>query len=627
LIGPDDGTEEDYAALPDAEAKKIKTRLLDVQKAFDSAKDASKKAYSNHAANKLVRGTTAISQYSYDLKTELMERATQGEKVIDELLTSLVNLKHIEKDEPDDAASEYKMIDEILLGMQQKNIAMYLIEGAPAKYPVTGDKEASTALMTGKQKSADNAVKEMESYITRMLSRNEDYAGQVTSLKRELAWALAQKDKIKGDDYAPYAEKVRAEYEEWLRARIEEIQNKIDSDDDDGDEDGKSDEEKELEKEIEYGERFDDPKAVKEAQAMLDKIKKDKGSSSTRSINTDKSSGEGKEPAKPSGYDDGFPDPRDTSGGNKNLKNSISTEYNGKNGSGRNGGDNGNGSGNSDTGGGTGTGSGNNAGNANGNGSGGNGSGSGNGNGSGHSRQNAADKNGSGSGNKNNKSAQNNNNNGKNNKNDADKGKGMTEDELNNLLKGLLGTDFSNLPPDAKGAVVAALNQYGREHNNEPLLVLARKLLTDMMDEHSEYVYAKYRNDPNAEYVSFAAIDRARTLTRFRYVHVDLDATMSYLGSGTSYEYKVGQSSYSMSNGDTGLLNAPLVEQADPYIHNSQTMHYAYLDEGDAKQMLDVRAEYIIQTEYAVLVAGKMEPTIQSVIAALDKFFAGTTNE
>ena len=170
--------------------------------------------------------------------------------------------------------------------------------------------------------------------------------------------------------------------------------------------------------------------------------------------------------------------------------------------------------------------------------------------------------------------------------------------------------------------MVAALNEFGREHNNEQILALARQLLSEIMTERNVFVYTKYQNNPNIEYVSFAAIDRARIYTRYRYVRVDLSATMSYLGGGTSYVYTVGSATLKRTGGESEALVAAVAEQADSYIRGSQTERYAYLDETDAQRKLDVRAEYIIQTEYAVMVTGKMEPTVKSVVEALERFFA-----
>ena len=167
-----------------------------------------------------------------------------------------------------------------------------------------------------------------------------------------------------------------------------------------------------------------------------------------------------------------------------------------------------------------------------------------------------------------------------------------------------------------KGAVVAALNEFGREHNNEQILELARQLLAEIMTERNVFVYEKYRNNPNLEYVSFAAIDRARSYTRYRYVRVGMEATMSYLGGGVSYVYTVGSDVLKR----TGEAQE-VTEQTDPYIRGSQTDRYAYLDEKDAKQKLDVRAEYIMQSNYAVFVTGSMEKTVQEVIRGLEQFY------
>ncbi len=597
-IGKDGGNEEDYKNLSKGEAAKVETRLLDITEAFASANKASKKAYATHAAGKFVRGNTAISQYRYDLTMEMMDKADGSKETIDGMVKSLYDLDNIEDDEEVDAVSEYKLMDEVLVPLGDVILAGYLTEGVPAGYPVADDSAASKALLESQKNSASSATSELKSFITKMRNRSEDDKTMLAAVEREWNWVVSQKGEIPEDDFATYAEQVRQDYETWLRQLADEIggggnggdnPDNPDNPDDPNDPDDPDNPDggggnggngtptpqeviKKLEKEKGYAEKFDNPKKVQQIDEQIAAIKKKNGiddekkDTGNTNTGTGTNNGGNTSPYLPKGYSG--------NGGKLDTANKSNS-------------------------------SGDKAGNT------GNASRTANKSGSG----NTANKNGTG------------NNKASTAKKDAGvdslSNKKLSRDDLDNLLKDLFGGPFGSLSSETKGAVVAALNQFGREHNNEFILNLARELLAEIMGEHNEFVYAKYKNNVDMEYVSFAAIDRARQSTRYRYVRVDLEATLSYLGGGISYIYNVGSDKVTLTGGVAEQLNAAVAEQTDSYIRNDPAVRYAYLDETDAARRLNVRAEYIVGSEYSVLVTASMEPMITKVIEALEAFYGG----
>ena len=59
--------------------------------------------------------------------------------------------------------------------------------------------------------------------------------------------------------------------------------------------------------------------------------------------------------------------------------------------------------------------------------------------------------------------------------------------------------------------------------------------------------------------------------------------------------------------------------QTDAYIRGSQTEEYAYIDEAVSLKKIKCRAEYISDTEYALLVTKSMEPVIKETVNKLEE--------
>ncbi len=186
--------------------------------------------------------------------------------------------------------------------------------------------------------------------------------------------------------------------------------------------------------------------------------------------------------------------------------------------------------------------------------------------------------------------------------------------DLLSKLEALLGTAFDDMGPDGKVELIAALNQYAAETGNTEVLDLAHTLLAQIMEENNPFVYAKYKGSTDMEYVSLAAVDRARVYTRYRLVTEKLDQTMSRIDAGLSFTYRYGDGEVRMKGGKLEPLTAKPTSQKDSYMKREADARFPYLDEEDSSVKLNVRAEYIINSPQGLVITGNMETRIKEIV-------------
>ncbi|MBQ7707933.1 MAG: hypothetical protein IJT72_09170 [Lachnospiraceae bacterium] len=195
----------------------------------------------------------------------------------------------------------------------------------------------------------------------------------------------------------------------------------------------------------------------------------------------------------------------------------------------------------------------------------------------------------------------------------------LTDKQIEDLLKSLYGVSFDELDPDAQAAVVVALNRYGKMHNASNCLAYARKLLTKIMGNKNPLVYAQYEQDHTAEYISLGAMDYSRVYTGFRYVFIDGIDTVSQTNGTASYSFAGNR--VTLSNGETQDMSSSIGYQIDDYIKNGT--RFAYINEIDAMKYLVETGEYIVDTDWAVLVTARMETEVSKIIEALTQLIEG----
>jgi hypothetical protein len=180
------------------------------------------------------------------------------------------------------------------------------------------------------------------------------------------------------------------------------------------------------------------------------------------------------------------------------------------------------------------------------------------------------------------------------------------------------------MSPQGKAEMVVALNEYGRDYHNTEAADLSRELLQRIMDEDNKFVYTQFRDRTEMEYLSLAAIDRAKIYTKLRLVIEDQDITMSRTDSGKSCTYRYGNGKVRMEGGVEEALTAGLMSQRDSYQKRDPDETFPYLDEEDAKNKLKCRAEYIEEVNYAIVVTTAMEVRIQDIYDTLVRLYTPT---
>ena len=196
----------------------------------------------------------------------------------------------------------------------------------------------------------------------------------------------------------------------------------------------------------------------------------------------------------------------------------------------------------------------------------------------------------------------------------------LTDSQIEDLINSLFGCSFDDLSADAQAAVVVALNRYGVMHNAENILNYARKLLTKIMNSKNPLVYAKYEADKTEEYVSMGAVDFSRSFTGYRYVTEDGTDTLSQTGGAASYSFKDNR--VTSADGSVSDLTASVGYQSDGYI--KQGTRFAYISEKDAASTTGMNAEYIKDTDWAVLVTPKMEVEVTRIMDAIAEMAEGS---
>ncbi len=175
-------------------------------------------------------------------------------------------------------------------------------------------------------------------------------------------------------------------------------------------------------------------------------------------------------------------------------------------------------------------------------------------------------------------------------------------DRLADLIEDMFGDAFSNLPDDEKIAVMIGCVRYGTDRDNDALLNYANTLCDQLVREDNPFLYHQYKADESRMYVSMAAVDRARSYTRFRYVRNGSKASLTrFGGSSESFVFQVGGNTVKRIDGKKETLSAEVVQQTDTYIRGSSTKKYPYLAEEDAAGYLSITCEYVPDSVWAAL--------------------------
>ena len=146
--------------------------------------------------------------------------------------------------------------------------------------------------------------------------------------------------------------------------------------------------------------------------------------------------------------------------------------------------------------------------------------------------------------------------------------------------------------------------------------------MDELLRNGSTCIYKQYLDDKTKEYVSLGAMDRCRILSGFRYVRQDNDITMSQMfGGSASYVFTVGKKRVVKNDGNTHTMKANTVQQTDSYLRDDD-VKIAYVEETEAKKLMECECVYIKNTDWALLITPGVAKQIQEIGDILNEMVA-----
>lgn len=196
---------------------------------------------------------------------------------------------------------------------------------------------------------------------------------------------------------------------------------------------------------------------------------------------------------------------------------------------------------------------------------------------------------------------------------------GLNGNDLNGAIEDVMGDPFDSLSDSDKATTVAALNKFADNRGDDEIRQRVKDLLSQLLAEGNGFIYRQYLGDPSKKYVSLAAVDKCRPLTKNRCVYIGDKATMSQItGGSASYEFTIGSTSVISNDGNTSEMTTATTTQSDPSIHGNRKEQYPYITEEASAQYLKDTCEYIPDSEWAILIAPSMSKKVIQLLEVLD---------
>lgn len=667
VMGQDYGDEDGTGFVPDS------TMLTVVGDAVTAATTA----YNNYNDLALSNGDTVAQQYEYDTSMWIIENAGQGAQAMVPRLQSLTDLDNIREGTIQHKAREISVLDTLQVAsdarITEQSHETANDEYIKAKNDPDSSQETLRKILQNQKAGLSATIGEGQLFIRGRVIRYERQAA-LDYIDERINWADGLKAAVATDDYGNYELEAINDHIEWLKDLKKTVTRGLkDKEDDpsaekdllnlqrldlldDGDLDGIDQIDKEISdaddkkedqrnKNLAILEGTGDAASKADAEADLDDIeaaKRDIGKDINRKIENDdwdniyddldaagdiglpmddilnklKQAGapavvynyadENAERGKSSPfYDDGTtgdngPDSGDDGSGNgPNDGDGSGTGGNGGPGAGDGNGNNGGGGTGGNTGpGGPGTGGGDGSGdNGDGTDGGGTGTGGAGGSGAGGSGSGSGLRGGGGNGRS-----------------------GLNGKDLNGAIDDVFGDPFDSLSDYDKASVTAGLSKFAENRDDDEIRQRVKDLLNQLLAEGNGFIYRQYLADPDKKYVSLAAVDKCRPLTKNRCVTIGDKATMSQIAGGSaSYVFTIGTTTVEKNNGKSSEMDTPTVQQSDPSIRGSKTAQYPYITEESSSLYLQDTCEYIPDTEWAILIAPSMSKKVIELLEVLDE--------
>ncbi|MBO6115287.1 MAG: hypothetical protein J6P57_09560, partial [Lachnospiraceae bacterium] len=189
-------------------------------------------------------------------------------------------------------------------------------------------------------------------------------------------------------------------------------------------------------------------------------------------------------------------------------------------------------------------------------------------------------------------------------------------DPYNNAIYDLYGKDFDDLSDSDKASALTGVARFGYENGDMLAKQLAMLLLNQLLEEGNPFIYQKYMEDLNTNYINMAAIDRCRSYTGYRYIYKDGMDTLSQVGGSASYMFSVGSRVVQKSDGKHEDLTNVVVSQTDVTIDKYELKTYPYFVKEDSEHYIDVSCYYIPDVIYAVLIPQDVDERVEELLGA-----------
>lgn len=185
---------------------------------------------------------------------------------------------------------------------------------------------------------------------------------------------------------------------------------------------------------------------------------------------------------------------------------------------------------------------------------------------------------------------------------------GIDADTLEEILEQIMEKPFDDCTHREQAELVIALLRYGEENKNDAALTFAEELVTDCYNNDNPYVYLKLENEAS----EFIPLDTFAACCSYRYVYHDGNKT-GILRKGTEfYEYSSFSRIVRTKEGRT--------EEMDTYARYQSSI---YISSGYMSETFQASAEYVPDTEYALLKTQDMEAQIAALIEEILVYAGG----
>lgn len=180
--------------------------------------------------------------------------------------------------------------------------------------------------------------------------------------------------------------------------------------------------------------------------------------------------------------------------------------------------------------------------------------------------------------------------------------KSLSTDDINDLLRDILGADFKNLSNDKQAAAVVAIEQYAEVSGNSNALEMAGSLADSMKLKNNPYVFAKY----TASYNEFVAVRSLANCMGYRYIFTNGHSIVTIQKKNKFYEFKIGELQVTKPSGESDtLFEAPGLQT------------WLYIPESYLESEFNSHVEYINKSSVGVLYTYLQDPIITEIYEAL----------